>query len=297
MQNLLTYLGAAAGVAVGISILACGGTGADGVGQDCTFDSDCPNGLLCNQNINQCQEECVDDIDCSSGTVCAPRPGGSQGSLCQEPDTMNNQMNNTNPNACMDNEDCAPDGVCMDGMCEFPSDTSPYQVIRLVDTTTDQRGCDGPNVSGDAGSDILAISLRNENGEVIGNAVVLDQQRGSGDLTRFNSGIFDGRPAGITRQNQCVSDFNEVEYAMGCGGTLMVRFLNNDQTPERLYEGDVIDVFEYGATCGGDPYDSYDVYLCTDTTAAVDNLNDSSCTVLLQSGGKGFTSVPVTLPQ
>jgi hypothetical protein len=56
-----------------------------------------------------------------------------------------------------------------------------------------------------------------------------------------------------------------------------------------------IEVFEFGGICStGTTVDEYDVFLCTDTAAVLNNEDTSSCTIDL-GGSSGQQTFTVTL--
>ena len=145
----------------------------------------------------------------------------------------------------------------------------------------------GPN----PGSDIVFASLEDEAGTVLGYAT-LDYDGTTGDDNTFNLGAnIDGAAPSFT--GTC-PEFDETSVtALGCGGEIGVRFLDDSGTPIAIGSGMQIRVFEYGGQCStGSVDDEYEVSLCTDTNAVVNDNNTASCTQNL-GGGSGETAVSI----
>ncbi|MEC9442304.1 MAG: hypothetical protein VYE40_14455 [Myxococcota bacterium] len=305
MRTALKYLGSIMAVATGISILACGGTGTQG-GEACTFDDECSAGFVCNE-FNECEAGCNTDSDCPVGSVCVERQNNSPGGLCDAGGSVNNfNPNNFNPNntnaGCSTNEECTADvdGVCIDGACEYPDNQSMYKVIMIQDTSEGEAAC-SPNTS-DPGSDLIAVTLSDSNGQTLGWGEAVNQNLGEGDNNDFISpGRLDGNPQSLA-SGQCPNEaFDDSGvYSMGCGGWITIKFSDAQGVPLDITQGSIIEVYEYGGFCArsmsndSEGADEYEVLLCTDSASAL-NGSEASCDYYISSGEtKGLGQFEVT---
>jgi len=310
MRTALKYLGSLMAVATGISILACGGSSTPG-GEACTFDDQCSAGFVCNE-FNECEQGCNTDDDCPFGSVCVARAGGAPGGLCDAGGTSNNStvnnstINNSTVNnggaACTTNEECTADvnGVCFEGQCEYAMPQTEYKVVMIQDISSGEAAC-SPNTS-DPGSDIIAVTLSDANGQTIGWGEAVNQNLGEGDNNNFISpGRLDGSPQSLA-DGQCPNEsFNDSNvYSMGCGGWITIKFSDSQGVPLNIEQGSLIEVYEYGGFCAtsmsndSEGADEYELILCTDSQSAL-NGSDASCDFYISSGAtKGLGQFEVT---
>ena len=295
-------IGAGASLALGISILACGGGLNTGTAEPCTFDTECAVGEVCDQNEGFCVLTCTSDDECFAGEVCAPRGGNAVGSTCQIDITTSDDMGGTAE--CTGNEDCLPqngiDGVCFDGMCDYPMPGKTYSYVKILDESNGD-ACSET----DPGSDLLGVRLLESGGDLVGWGIAGGFELG--EVTGGKENIYplttrlDGQPNGLQGQ-QCpetgtrLSTLNPPPFAMGCAGWVIVSFEQSNGMPAQIENGSRIEVLEYGSTCGGSSADQYGVYLCTDTASAQGG-SDASCNVAIGNVSEGFSSSTVTLPE
>ena len=307
IDNKLKALGATASALIGLSILACGGgLGNSGGGTPCTLDSDCSADQVCSQSDNVCQYTCVDDSECYLGEQCLPRGGNAVGNTCQVSSDDNSTTNNTTTNntttvECTVNEDCIAgdlEGVCIDGVCDYPTPDTTYNWILISDTSAGAEACDNT----DPGSDIMGVRLLDEQGQLVGWGSAGNDQQGTGeDMNKYPTTVrLDGQPHGLTSL-ECpdgrLSELSPEPFSLGCGGWVLIEFYDSVGTPVAITERSRIEVLEYGSNCGGSDADSYDVLLCTDSEEARGG-SDASCSTELGMGLEGFGSISVSsLPQ
>jgi len=296
-----TILATAMGILTGLSLIACGGLNSTTQQQqECTFDSECSsdNTLLCDSLDGVCRTSCLTDDDCPIGELCFTRDN-AEGFICAPdvdagmnnttPNLNNTPSNNTSGAQCTDNEQCGVEEFCNpDGFCEaFASGPSLF-AVQILDTTSGV-GCD----RNDPGSDFSAALLR-RNGNVLGYASQINISLGPED-NDFSSaaGLFDGSPPGVDTQ-LCPESFDDsTVVTVGCGGWLLVQFLDDNREPIALQAGDEIQVGEYDPRCSGNrPEDSYDVFLCTDGSEPQTG-SDNSCTRTLGTNLQGLTTVTI----
>lgn len=278
----------------------CGGN--NGEAEPCTTNADCPAGFICDTSDNSCAETCASDADCLADEECLASPNGG-GDLCY----IKEDNNNITPTVCNDAAtDCPADGkeyLCNNEMkCEVilpPEAIYQYVVIEDVSTET----CGGS----DPGSDIYFVRVLNDSNEVVGYGDVIVAELGDvddGDINNYTSpGTINGTAPGFRAGgDECPTTFADSGiYAMGCGGTILVNFLNTDGVAVNLDSTMTIEVGEYGESCDtspdDEPEDEYVVKLCTDTTSAAMG-ETTSCTSILgsASGNSGLGSISVMTP-
>ena len=116
----------------------------------------------------------------------------------------------------------------------------------------------------------------------------------------YQGGNLDGAPASVTTTNQCTETLSGSSNALslGCFGYVLMTFQGTGGGTVNLENGQQVAVFEYGSNCPtGSAADTYEVNLCTDTEAAVDNADSSSCTVVLGSNAEGYQTFSVGVPE
>lgn len=273
----------------------CGNGGGDA--EPCTTNTDCPVGFICDTSVNECAETCTGDSDCLSDEECLPAQGGG-GNLCYVKEDV------VDPVECNDAAtDCPADGqeyICdAEKKCEAivdPGSIYQYVVIEDVSTLT----CGGS----DPGSDIYFVRVLGSSNEVLGYGDVSVSELGDGDDNAYISpGTINGEaPSFRAGGDECPDAFSGSGiYAMGCGGTMLVNFLDDSGVAIDLDNTMTIEVGEYGASCDtspdDDPEDEYVVKLCTDTTEAGSGVT-TSCTSILgsASGNSGLGSISVATP-
>ncbi|QED29637.1 hypothetical protein FRD01_20835 [Microvenator marinus] len=213
----------------------------------CLVDPDCDAGQVCESE--QCVISCTTSVDCPASQICVPRDSQAPGSVCVE--------NNV------------------------PS-TEGYDYIVIRDTTTGE-SCE----FSDPGSDMIAISLNDLEGSVIALFEAFDFQEGNAPNGNDYSDAFQIFDGSISEFGLSCPDSFESTYvaSMGCGGFMVGQFVS-DGVPVAVESGTEVYALEYGANCGGTPADTFEILLCTDSTA-VSGGDYTSCDVRL-GGGSGL---------
>jgi hypothetical protein len=235
----------------------------------CTFDADCADTEACEAGV--CVPTCETDEDCAAGEVC--EEGQNTDKMVCKADTSTNGGTNGQPNG-----DTNGDTNGMMG--------PDYYLAQIVDTSSGDDSC----MVDDPGSDIMAIGLEDGTGTPLGWA------RPAWDEIVFEGNMFTGTDqldgnAPDLQADQCVDDFNsDTVTALGCGGWMIVEFLDDTGTRIPLENGQEIRVYEYGAQCStGSTTDTYSVSICEDTMGAGGG-DDSSCTIQVIVDGSAETS-------
>lgn len=302
MESKFHFIGAGISLAIGISILACGGGTNTGGGDPCTFDSECSIGQVCSQDLNVCEETCVDSNDCFAGESCLPRLN-ADGNTCQFDSTGGDtdMGGGVTPGACTENEECIDgvDGVCFQGMCDYPTpDETTYRWIMIADESSGDDACDQT----DPGSDIMGVRLLDESGQLIGWGDAGNESLGtSGSKTNKydTTARLDGQPNGLSSQScpesgSRLSELTPPPLSLGCGGWVLINFLDTAGTAVDIENGHRIEVLEYGSTCGGSAFDKYSVYICEETASAQGG-SESTCNLGVGGQTEGFGSVTVDI--
>ncbi len=262
MKNFNRLLGLIfVGLASTAMFVAC----ADSTEESCLLDTDCSAEFVCESDI--CVQTCATVADCPVGDKCVARPSGGSENVCVVDPTYNNTNTNNTNNT---------NNVTAD----------PVYVALIKDTTTGV-GCDGDN----PGSDLIYVSLEADDGTVKGyGEAIYEDYLGDENVYTLGANL-DGAAPNST--NTC-PEFNEDNVtALGCGGAVGVRFLNNG-TPVPIELDDQIRIYEFGGQCPtGTTVDAFDLVLCSDTDAVVNDTNISSCTNTL-AGGEGETVITIT---
>lgn len=275
MNNAKRLLGVLfVGLASTALFIACGDSA-----DSCLLDTDCEAGFVCEQEI--CVQTCTTRAECPSGSDCLQRANGTE-LICVEVPGLNNN-NNTN------NNNTTPNNV--------NNNTSPLYHVLITDTTTGA-GC--TSTSGgqpDPGSDIAVVVLEDLEGTILGYGEAIEwfegsEPEGNGFVDVY--GNLDGSPPSFG--DRCPEDFNaETVASLGCGGQVLVRFLDYTGKPLSLNESQQIRVLEYGQNCGGNADDSFRISLCTDPVSAELDGSLTSCTVVL-GAGSGLVIGEVRIP-
>ncbi len=299
MENKTHLIGAGVSLFIGISILACGGGLGGGLGgEPCTFDADCSTaGQVCGPD-SECIDTCTVDEDCFLGESCLPRPGNNSGFTCQVDDnTGGTDMGGGGNAECVENEDCplfeGTEGVCLDGVCDYPMPETTYRWIMVQDTSSGDDACGNT----DPGSDLMGVRLLDAGGQIVGWGSAGNESFGDAPEGNNyeNTSRLDGTAQGLETQScpEAGTRFVDLQPSvLGCGGWVLVEFVDGG-SPQNISEGMQIEVLEYGSTCGGSSDDSYEVYLCTDSADAQGGSN-SSCTEALGGRQEGIGTVTVS---
>lgn len=297
------------GFAASSLFVACG----DEEEATCLVDSDCYDEELCNQDTGFCALNCTDDAGvCAGDEVCAPR-GTEAGSICVfeggttpectidadctgEGETCSDAgvcVGGTTPE-CTTAEDCPIEGdVCVNEVCESPA--APYFFAELLDTTTDEGACASTN----PGSDIFGIMLTKaaDNSVAYGRAVNGESKdRSGGEINERGDFDFvlDGTAPSLN--DVCPESF-DATFSMGCGGVVLVEFLDENGGLVEIETGDLITPMEWGGTCPtGDDLDTWKVSVCDNTVSRNTLEGDyTACQGISQGEGLGISDVTVSL--
>ncbi len=260
-------------------------------------DADCVSS--CSKN-----DDCEPGLTCQSFQfgevlICAEPPLGINNGVNPNKGTTTNNKKNTNNNGVNPNNSVpqttnhtTPTNNGTTSTNNATTSAKPpaitYAYLMLRDNTVG-KGCGAISSAGpDPGSDIMWISLLDNNGQTLDYAVSVSAFDGGKANGHNNPGIINGS-APQTNAIGCTEKFNPMTvYSMGCGGTLIFRFPSLLAT-EELH---TIVVGEYGSTCNGSSEDSYRVFGCTDPTRAAMG-ETLSCTVRFGPDGEGISSFPI----
>lgn len=147
------------------------------------------------------------------------------------------------------------------------------------------------------GADIMGVRLRSEDGDVLGWADAGNESLGdSGTMTnRYDTAArLDGQANGLNDTNcppegSRLSELTPPPFSLGCGGWVLLRFVDEFGATIELFSGMTIEVLEYGSTCGGAAPDLYKVLFCSDSTSANDGL-DESCVNQVGEPSEGYAT-------
>ena len=289
-------------------------------GEACDLAADCASNL-CEANV--CVASCTDLSACGAGEDCVATADAAA-NYCKAISDCSaatdgaayctKQLGET---GYCDTTGAAP--TCTAGAPQV--DVYKYVLIRDV-TAGDADPADVDECTeaqGDLGSDLFGIQLLNNVGETLGNAKTIQFVKGAEPAGATNgftdaTGIFDGSPPETQNVDVDGSIYAcpprtgdetrlkpENVVSLGCGGTLIVEFVDSASATVELASGQELFISEFAPVCNRTPAndatgsDKYDVYLCDanlDTTVGPDN-----CNIALKSGvAGGYQNVTVTLP-
>ena len=195
---------------------------------ECSFDSDCDQGQAC--EASNCVMVCGTDADCVDGEVCL------EGST-------------------------TPSQIC--GVPEDPEDRAVLveTTIALIrDASVD--GCEG----GAPGADIAFVLLEDASGEIEAWGDIVAAQVGDEGNGFAQTAHIDGR-APEWGADSCPELRDESVVSLGCGGSIAVRFADENGNDVSLQRGaHRIRVGERGAQCEDFAADTYDLFLCPGAT-------------------------------
>jgi hypothetical protein len=269
-------------------MVACG----DNAEDDCLTSEDCAAEERCNLDEGVCAFACADNGDCLEGETCDTAAGDGGGVCVSDGTGGNNGPQCTVDEDCLDDEtcedgtcvvagdecttadDCEGDDICVDGACELPA--TQYTAARIADVSQDIPAlCDNT----DPGADIFAIELSRTDAQ--GNSesyyarfINTDNIVTEGNDQDSPAGIIDGDAPDFT--GQCPEGFSGNVVALGCGGSMLVAFVNDAEPADiqSIQDGDTITVYEWGAQCQtdvSDDQDEWSVSICeagSDITSA-----------------------------
>lgn len=284
---------------------------------ECTTDAECAPGEICVDRAEQdgsiciADSGCTTDADCASGETCNTDTGTCEASSCTTDADCPNGTCNTDTGqceaaGCTDNSDCASDQVCNSdtGMCETISTSYYFANIMDVSPTDSDALCISPSDE-DPGSDLFGVSITRTDGngdtvEYWANTMSADGVKATDEDGDTNAntdafGIINGDAPGIS--GTCPDSFSDTTVvSLGCGGNILVEFVDADNNRIELMDGDTLNVYEYGGVCSSQTeQDEWQVELCTATENEVTGGNCGDGALTLGSG-TGIGSVDVTLP-
>lgn len=278
-------------------------------GDPCEVDADCDTvDTVCFDQV--CTALCEEDGDCVGDEVCEARPDEDD-KVCQLDDD-----NGPPPEECESNEECPGDEICVDNECIDTQEDDIYTTVLIEDVTgfnAPERCDDETPVGGEwhdtAGIKLMWVELYDDGGSFVEYGHYHDYDYG--DNANFGAvpSVFDGTPPDLDADMCPAHDsetggnfYEDALVAMGCDGWVTIQFLDQNDAPMRLLDGDRVDIGEYGPQCNpeGTTYQSadeyYDVSLCTNELGSVPTLADLNehCDVNVATDVSGFTSHDVS---
>lgn len=255
----------------------------------CLVDTDCDVSFVCEQEL--CVQTCATRTDCPPNLDCLQRVNGSE-SICVEVSVSNNI--NSNINSSINNTNNSTNNN--ETPLNINNMTYPPYFVLLTDTTTGE-GCESSmGGEGQPGSDIVVVLVEDFEGTVLGYGEAIEWVEGSSANGNGFPNVYqnlDGTPPGFG--DQCPESFDaDTVASLGCGGYVLLRFLDNTGKPLSLDDSQQIRVLEYGAICGDSADDTFRISLCTDAVDATDG-SITSCTIDL-GAGSGLVVAEVRLP-
>jgi hypothetical protein len=171
-------------------LVACGkvddgGNGATGIGDPCSEDSDCPEGMSCFDDAGEgfCTESCT-DTTCPEGTVCVESYGEPLClPECESDDDCADGMacvGGTCHVACEEDDDCEGDYVCEYGGCVWP--TTVLGEVYDSDTLEPIEGARVVVIDNDTMAAAAPVAITDERG-MFSQRVVLRQDQESMGFT------------------------------------------------------------------------------------------------------------------
>jgi hypothetical protein len=277
-----------------VAIAAAGLTVACGDTEEttCLSDSDCAAGDLCNFTTGTCAIQCTDNPgNCITGETCAERGAGNEGSICVADDTTDNNTANNNAGECTTSDECTVEGeICVDSQC-VPEINTPF-FAKIADVSAD---CD--TTSSDPGVDLYQVYLTKNGTNYYAELVGANIPESDTNDNPTPDPILDGNAPDLT--GACPESFDGSVVSIGCGGDVVVKFVDETGTAVEIQEGDSITVSEWGDQCPtGTTADQWEVLVCDAEVAEGDLiLNTSACAGSSLGKGFGDSSVTVMVPQ
>ncbi len=200
-------------------------------------------------------------------------------------ESTNNTANNTTNNSTSNTTNNSTNNTTNNSTNNSTNNTTNNSTNNTTNNTTNNSTNTG---TGNPGSDIVYVSLEQDDGTILGYAML--EYDGIISLDNgYDSGInLDGtEPASLSI---CPEFLDTTVTALGCGGAIAVRFLDLAGAPIAIEDNMQIRVFEFGQQCpSGSDADAYSVSICTDTDAVINDQNLASCTVDLGDGSGEIT--------
>lgn len=276
----------------------------------CTDNTECSDGQFCDATDSTCKDGCASSDDCTTaGEECLSDPADDTGAsnVCRAPAD------------CSEAADGAAYCVAELGLAEGETascDTSgdaptcteanPVQqrYVQILDVSTEGASCmSETNGQGDPGSDIMFARLLNASDEVVGFAKAVNFVDGSaGDAEQSMNGYTDfatilAGTAPDLDDMSCPMDNGgkfrtDTILTLGCGGFVVVEFLDMEGTWVPIEPGFKVEVGEYDSECnnsGNSGADRYRVFGCETradaqiTDMSTDTDIDAACTTDLSN--------------
>jgi hypothetical protein len=271
----------------------------------CLTSEDCGADERCNLETEQCAFACVDATDCIEGEETC-EPVGDGGKVCVFSDAATDECTRDEDCAagevcdatntcvveqldCTSAAECSGDEICVDGVCVLNS--TEYLYARIMDVT------DPANTSmcqdvGDPGSDIFAIELRKQ-GQSYWAVWVND-----GNIV--SAGNDYDSPIGIIEGNEpywsgaCPDSFDGNVVSLGCGGSMLVEFVDDNFQSQLIEQGDDIVVYEWGERCQASTGGEQDQWYLSICESSSDTYNGECAGSTDLGAGTGIDQVYVT---
>ena len=254
---------------VGAAVLLAGCPELDPNGQTtCVRDTDCGAGQICITETNTCEFTCTTEADCIGDEECVPRP--SDGALyCRVPTSEQPTGCDfeDDPNGFCVAETGNPDAICLNNRCEVPGEEEPEFYVVYVEDVTVDRCSDSTFGHPTNGAKLMHVALQDEQGNYIAYGAAVEWYYGTGgaedpffglveDVLDGTAPNYEGicpvledqvRADGTVRTG---TNFHEsAVVAIGCGGEVFVRFFDSAGAAIPIFDGDIIEVNEYGPFC------------------------------------------------
>lgn len=319
---------------VGAAVLLAGCPELDNGQTTCVRDTDCGAGQICITATNTCEFTCNSDADCIGDEECIPRP--SDGALYCAVDSDEQPTGcdfEDDPTAFCQAQLGDDDAFCLNNTCVIPGEEEDeYYTVYVEDVTTARCG-DTTFGWPTNGSKLMHVALQDAQGNYIAFGAAMEFYYGEGgtedpffghipDVLDGTQPNYEGtcpvledqpREGGGVRQG---TNFHEsAVVAIGCGGEVFIRFFDSAGAAIPIFDGDIIEVNEYGPFCsdvvaalpGNDGHttqtgdDFYNVSVCpganVSRTQAEGIFTDpATCIQLNSAPATGLTVHTVSLP-
>ena len=262
----------------------------------CRQDDACGEGEYCDLDLLECAAQCEDFDSCEIGEECAEVERGEDAPimLCVERASCADAIDQ---DQFCEYELGVSGAACIDDICQAEAPEQLALAIQILDVSSDaacmETRADG---LGSPGADIIAVELLDAQGSIIGYANALAHLAGEGPNDFTSSVHIDGTPQALDLQG-CPEAIDDTRFrqdtvlSLGCGGDLIVEFLDPSGTPILLEDGMKIAVSEYAPICDiedGDVegQDRYGVFLCT-VDEGMTQVTGDDCNFLLSEDPVG----------
>lgn len=256
-------------------------------GFPCRFDMQCTQEICERQ---RCTAPCEDDSTCRFGEVCSRRLGEANQKVCQ---TATCRDADSPDEFCAEQE--GPGSRCnLFGECE--SFELSYGVFVLIEDITTGAECESSLADVyEPGTDLMYLGAYAGDPEDDSIATARIKYAEQGMLTQPNTLVTYGHLEAtlleerLNPETGCLRDVKVPEpgevYSMGCGGRMVVSFVDTEGAPVRITQNTELLIGEFEPVCmsGGTRRDrineTFTVSICTDTNAVATGADYSSCTL------------------